>query len=430
MGLVIQIVVLLVVLMGLITIIMSIKNWHWAQMTFLLLIFLCGIGAFILALDVYRIHRNIRRVMPQLETQLAQAEVDRDALLHGTRDQTVIGRIGAQVEGGLPIDLASEGRMASLAEWERRLQDVNRERGRVWRGVQKGGPVDKQTGRIPVTIAQPKPHGLARDAIVYAFEQGDPGHEDPKQGAQYLGEFRVVEVNPDGALLDAVQRLDNRTGARLDESQKPWSLYETMPADRHELFAGYDEKQLREMLPVASAEEYIRHGTEATPDDDEYHRAGYDEAGARVGADDAAKDPKTVVAWKFDRPLRDYAFLFAELARQRTLQLANRDALRQDIAKLQKTLEDAKQLTALRQEEKTRLTEDLAHMENDRKAIETLRDSVEKQLANAKDLLARAERYNLQLERQLVEVQTSRLSGAGAAAGASSGELLLSPAAF
>ena len=90
---------------------------------------------------------------------------------------------------------------------------------------------------------------------------------------------------------------------RLAASRAPWVIYETMPMDRNELFAGMTEDQLKQLLPKQSVAEYLRHGKEATADDDPARKVGLDEEGKRLPADQIAKATKVL----YQRRLRDYA---------------------------------------------------------------------------------------------------------------------------
>ncbi|MCA9259687.1 MAG: hypothetical protein KDA61_10830, partial [Planctomycetales bacterium] len=365
------------------------KNWHWGQMVLLLGIVLFGVLALFLSAEVLRVHRAQRQGIARLEKQVADLEAANAALRTGTRDTSVANRIFPE---GVPFDMQEEGRMPALSTWNQRLQILSRQRGRVWRGV-RGGQV-APTGSVQVQIAAPKPHNLEPNSIVYAFEEGEPN-----EGAQYLGEFRVTAVNADGAELQSVFRLDNRTGNRINQSQRPWSLYETMPADRHELFANLSEEELRQLLPADSVEEYVRHGSPATDDDDDFHRAGYDENGRRVGPESVGPDTE----FRYDRPLRDYAYLFAELARQRVMLLADTASLTEDIDKLKTANEVAQKLSAYREQEKSDLDFDLNHMQRDRSAIETVRGAIADQLATARDLITQAIAYNAELAEMLAQ---------------------------
>lgn len=495
MTLVLQIVLAVVVLMGLITVIMSIKNWHWAQMLLLLAIFFSSLGTLLLGLEVFRIHRGLRKDLPAKQQQLADLLAANDALVNGSTDPALIGRVvgglsdPAALAGkaealaeSLPATLtaleavtepgdqetverlratfqeafgtsdvaqrqallrswaaslndlgknqrllkmvtddlnkfvenASEsGPLPSLQRWRREVVDFNRQRGRAWRMVVPAGPIDAKTGRIPVTIAQPKPHGLEKDAIVFAFEQGPGNAAAPDQGAQFLGEFRVIEASADGAVLESVIKLDNRTGGRIVQSQQAaaqgqprrWTLYESMPADRHELYAGLDEAELKRRLPAASVEEYMRQGQKGKKEDfDEHARASFDDQGRRLGPEDEIK----AVEWRYDRQLRDYAFLFAEAARQRVVALAEKAALVEDVAKLKTADQIAKQLGQQRTEEKGGLTGDLEHMIGDRQAIESLLGTVKLQLSNAQQLLKALLAENMQRAADLTRLQLGR----------------------
>jgi hypothetical protein len=374
--LVLQIVLAVALLMALVTVILSAKNWHWSQVVLVLFILIFGTTALFLGAEVYRINRNLRAGIPRLEQQLADAQQQTDRLLKGTNEEP------------------------GIRELEHRLRLVTRERGRVWRGVTPAGEV-ADDGRVTVKVPHPQPHGLAEDTIVYAFETGDPG-----ENKQYLGEFRVVDANADGVTLEPILLIDQRTGERMAASEGPWSLYETMPVDRHSLFAGFSEEQLREMLPEQSVEEYIRQGAEATPDDDQWHVIGLDENDQRVGPDEMDKAVKRL----YDRPLRDYAYLFEEFAREKAVLLANEQAVAQDNAMLEAALASAKELSQFREAEKAALASDLDGMEQDLAAVEKHRDLVLRQLSNAKKLIADYLADNSFRARQLTQRQMRRLS--------------------
>lgn len=422
MALILQIVVLLLILVGLITIIMSIKTWHWAQMVLVLGIFFMAIATLFLGMETFRIHRNIRKVIPAKEKQLAELEEENRALQFGTRseDPAVMRLINSEAWGGeSPFDAEAEGRLPGMQVWINRLQDLARARGRVWRNAMPTG-FDQKTGRVAVTIAPNQPatpvdpdlaaadaaadpaapapapaapqgHGLKVDTIVYAFENGAPNPAAPDQGAQYLGDFKVVDANETAVVLEPVQALNPFTGGRLVKSiqaKKSWSLYELMPIDKHELFAGLDEAAKKALLPAGTVNEYVRQGTPAQPDDDDYHKAAFDEAGNQIGSDDAKSDPSKVFEWRYDRPLRDYGYLFPELMRERVVMQADIAAIKQQIADLETAHANAKKLQAHRTAEKDALGEDLKLMERDRDFIKNLLATINSQIANARTQVA------------------------------------------
>ena len=352
MTLIVQIVLGLLLLVGLATIIMSSKNWHWTQLTLVLCIFFAGVGFLFLGAETVRVHRNLRAGLPKLQQRITSFDQQNDELLNGSSDKP------------------------GILELDHRLQIVTRERGRVWRGVMPAGQVDPKTGRIAISIAKPQPHGLEKGAIIYAFATGNPDMGDPSNGMQYLGEFRVLEIQADGATLEPILLIDNRMGKRLAGSEGPWSLYETMPIDRHRLFAGYTEEQLEGMLPRESVEEYLRHGSPANADDDEWHVIGLDADDQRVGVDNIDQAVKKL----YNRSLRDYAYIFSKLAGEKVKLLAKQEAASEDIARLVKSLTGAEETGQFRQKQIDALGNDLTGMKADLTAIESHRNAVLGQL--------------------------------------------------
>jgi hypothetical protein len=290
------------------------------------------------------------------------------------------------------------------------LHLATRLRGSVWRKVTPAG-FDPLSGAVNVTVESPQPSGIAPNTILYAFEEGPPGHPDPTSGAQYLGEFRVKEAAGQQASLVSVNLLDETEQQRLAASRGPWTFYETMPIDQNEIFAGLSADRLRELLPAESVEEYIRQGTPAGPDDDEWHVAGFDEAGNPVGPDDIDKAAKKL----YQRRLRDYSVEFSELNRRRIVLLANMEAVVSDNEKLKAALASAEQLGAFRADEIRMLKIDLAGVTKERAIIEQHLATVEQQLANARRLLDQAIAENRRLADELA--RRSQRSSAAAAEG-------------
>ena len=358
MALVLQILLAIVLLVGLVAVFLSAKNWHWSLVTLVAFLMLTGVAFLFLAAETMRIHRNLRMNLPRLEQQLSTLQMQNEALLRGA------------------------GEDAGISELKHQLEMITRQRGRAWRQVVPAGELDNQNRRA-VTIASPTPHGLAANVIVYAFEAGNANPADLEDGQQYLGEFKVVEVNEGGAVLEAIRLLDQRTGERLARSAGPWSIYESMPADRYQTFAGMSEDELRKRLPEMVIEEYLRHGQPATADDDPRNVVGYDENDKQLGPEAMGKAVRKV----FHRPLQDYAYLFAELTRQKAVLLAKRDALVEDNSKWESVIASAEKLSAFREEELNLLASDLAGMKQDRAAIEAHLKIIARQLENAQELV-------------------------------------------
>jgi hypothetical protein len=174
-----------------------------------------------------------------------------------------------------------------------------------------------------------------------------------------------------------------------------------MPIDRHEIFAGMTEEQLRQILPPQSVEEYIRQGTEARPDDEELRRTGYDADGNRLPPDKWAE----AVTFRYERQLRDYAYLFQELAERRTELLADIAIAKQDTERLNAALASGQQVLQYREEEKRKLQHDLAGLQRDLSAIRRLQQQVEQQLQNARQAFTSLLAENNRLVGELARLQ-------------------------
>jgi hypothetical protein len=276
----------------------------------------------------------------------------------------------------------------------------------VWRNVAPAG-FDAQTGGLGVTIPSPVPAGLSPETVVCLFEQGPakpPAADGTPQGAQYLGEFRVSAAAAQEATLMPVLPLDDFERARLTASRGPWIVYERMPADRHEVFAGLSEEALKQKLPPQSVEDYLRHGKEAGPDDPEERKVGLDADGNRLPPDELDKAAKVV----YQRRLRDYSTEFDELTRRRLVVSADIAAVTKDIERLVAANESAKKLQDFRQDEIQRLTTDLAGIRKERQAIEQHLAQVEQQLTRTRQLLAATLKRNSELANELVARQTGQ----------------------
>jgi cell fate (sporulation/competence/biofilm development) regulator YlbF (YheA/YmcA/DUF963 family) len=378
-ALVLQILLAVLLIAGLVTAALAFTRWHWGLALIALFLFLSGVVYLYLAAETIRIHRNLRAGLANLERQVEDFQERNYNFLHGD---------GTDAPG--------------IVQLTHQLQMKTRERGRAWRQVAPAGQLDNQ-GRREVTIPSPTPHGLQADTIVYVFEAGKPNPADPAAGQQYLGEFRVVESKETGVVLEAANVLDNRTGERLARSQGPWNLYESMPVDRYSTFAGMDEAELRGRLPESIVEEYLHHGQEATPADDPRNVVGFDENDQRLPFGELNNAVRKV----YQRPLRDYAYLFSELIKDKIVLMARIDAVREDNAKLEAALASAEKLSGFREEQKELMKSDLAGMQQDRKAIEGHLQALRQQLENARKLVEDLLAANSALATELAERESA-----------------------
>jgi hypothetical protein len=392
------------------------RTWHWAHVTLVVFVFLATVGFLILAAETLRINAVLRREVNNIQQSVDRVEADNDAIQRGTDEGQIIGRLAAD-EVRVPEE-AEE--LPSIGDLDHDLHLATRLRGRAWSNVAPAG-FNPQTDTVQATIEAPQPSGLASNTIVYLFEAGEPAMPDATKGPQYLGEFRVTNVAGTQVSMDAVNQLDDFERQRLAASRGPWVLYEMMPVDRHEVFRGLSEEQLRERLPAASVEEYVRHGSPAGPDDDEWHRGWFDEAGNPLGPEDREKAVKEL----YERRLRDYAAEFDELARQRAVLMADIAGVTKDNERLKLALESAKKLEAFREDEISKLSTDLAGVKKERQVIEGHLATIERQLANAQKLLNEALAHNEQLARRLAALQAQAAQRDRSSAAPSDGPLAL-----
>jgi hypothetical protein len=130
------------------------------------------------------------------------------------------------------------------------------DRGRVWYGCR---PQAVQGGKVLVAWPFPEPHRLAPKTVVWLFDEAPVA-----DGGRYLGQFTVAGAPPQQIELAPSVRLTQAEVQRLQQSAArngaSWALYEAMPADKHEAFAGLSEEQLRAMIPESTVAEYVMDG--------------------------------------------------------------------------------------------------------------------------------------------------------------------------
>ncbi len=198
-----------------------------------------------------------------------------------------------------------EREMRGIKELRLALHRIYIDRGRAWEQTEPQRP-DPQTGQVVVGVSMPEPHGITDKMVLYAFEQSD-GRENP----EYLGEFKVTGVAEGQIQMQPTMEMTQVELERLSRSNGPWILYERMPVDRHQLFADYDEDQLRAMLPESSLTDYLKDGQQASWGDvADWGVNGdvVDESGKPLV--DEEGQPLEGVQGTFVRRLRDYELIF------------------------------------------------------------------------------------------------------------------------
>ncbi len=178
-------------------------------------------------------------------------------------------------------------------------------RRRAWFNCDPKVKVGEGTAEVTVTIENPAPHGIADKTVLYAFEEAKVA--DVQKRGRYLGEFKVTKVADKQVTLAPTSELTKRELDRLQvsTSKGPWTLYEIMPRDSHEIFAEMSNDEKKDMLPPESLPEYVKDGQPVAEDDPRAQKV----------------DGKSV----YVRPLRDYRILFDADLQDRAL-MANRFA--------------------------------------------------------------------------------------------------------
>lgn len=199
--------------------VISAKNWHWSNIVFLILAYIAGVAACGGMAQVLDKRTKVLKQVKQSETKLAALQKDYSEEINGPSTSEEYS------------EESLRGRTAAL-----QLQLHGR--GRAWSGTVTGGQTKTFTlpqardlgGENPVTL---------KNVVLFAFlNELDPsGSVYPRT---FIGTVRVAnETETAWTLKPEFIVQDGIFGADGDS----WSLYEKMPADRHDTFtnvAGVD----------------------------------------------------------------------------------------------------------------------------------------------------------------------------------------------
>jgi hypothetical protein len=236
-------------------------------------------------------------------------------------------------EDGKPVD--------GIRQLKMKVQALTIRRGQMWTKC-VARVVDPQAGKVAVTFDS-APTTLAAKSVVYCFEAADA-----KAGGRYMGEFRVTEAADKQLGLQPTTTLGKRELERLASTKGPWVIYNTMPLDTPNAFAGLDAKQIKEMIrDEAVIPQYLRDGKPAD-----------------------AKDPKDrVVNGKYTRPLRDYAKLFSNAFRDSTEIADLIYCADVDTGMIQRAIAEAKEVVTLLKKESSDLAAAIKRHTAERDAV-------------------------------------------------------------
>jgi hypothetical protein len=201
-------------------------------------------------------------------------------------------------------------------------------RGRIWTKCDKKKASVNSTGITDVVVStdEPLPSTVSDKMLVYAFEDGD----DQSPG-KYMGEFRVKHVGVDRQLdLASTTQMLSSLSKNVAESRKPWVLYEMMPIDEHDALATLTEEQKKLV-----SDEFMKDGQSV-------------DASGKISQNPNDK--------RFVRPLRDYLAVFRDCEVHRTVFADRWESVQRDLNYLDAANEEAKNLLALAEKEKTKVT--------------------------------------------------------------------------
>ncbi len=265
------------------------------------------------------------------------------------------------------------------------LNNLLLDRRRVWAGCDPTSrkPDDKAgTAEITVNVnltddkGQPIPHGIANGTVLYAFEELDVKNRGDALGdfdvGQYLGEFHVSGVNGKQVTFKPTYTMTKAEIDRLVKAKRPWVLYELLPRDSHEAFAGLSDAQLKALLPPDSVKAYLKDGKPAERDD----------------------PPEDVVKGKYVRPLVDYSVVFNDGHEKRMLLGDTIAALGEDKQLVLDALQQARALADVCTKEIAATNAEKEKMERQRDVVIAYQKKLEQALGDMEAFIARLTKLN------------------------------------
>ena len=310
-------------------------------------------------------------------------------------------KLETQLEG---LEKSNVEQAAEIGRLDHEFGKLTANRGGVW----KQGKVVRAApdGTVIVQLPPPGPQSIKQDSVLFMFALSVGVADENKQPPHYFGEFKVAAVDAAGGTVTLTPALDLSAQAKqaLTAIQQSVALFDAMPIDRHDLFAGLDAAQLQAAIPPSSADEYLRDGKRPQEDDPSNRVFGKRPDGSWVSME-VLGDNANVSEKHYVRKLRDYQLLFRELARQRAV---DRDAIaqaEQDADLLKEALARAQKDVAYRETEKTRLAADLQGFDKERDIVTGYLRALQAQHANVRSKLAETRQGNRQLASQLASVQ-------------------------
>ncbi len=282
-------------------------------------------------------------------------------------------------------------------------------RGPAWYGCVPQ-QVDPRTGAVSVVTPFPD-HRVQLQSVLYVFDQ-----RDIRQGGAYLGQFTVTGIGgQENRVLQLVPtvKLSPKALQRLQRSAQTngtaWALYRRMPPDGHNLFADFNEEQLKSILPAESVAEFLLDGKLTTVEDVKSQGLR-----GKVYAVDPQGNlllengqPMEVETGKgiFVRQLRDYETLF-RIADVETVQMIDRLAVaNRNKQYLKMVSDDVAREQQFRQQEVDHLKAEKAKLVAERDLVAAYRQALEKSLEQYRAAITQLVESNRKIAGQIAKIQ-------------------------
>ncbi len=473
---------------------LSLRTWEVLHVVAAVLLFFATCGLLMMAAATLKVRQQWQRQYFEAKVGLETALQERQRLVQGaySGDQPILSV--SQIRNEVRRTLADRGRV-----WRNlRLQDIGQ--GTITLDATNWGDLDCQ--RVGLESGEqllegeplapeaavdengqpiappPRPLGLQSQSVVYAFQEIPAAtlpqplqqalYEDSHLAADdvrglckvpgvYLGQFTVSndpQADPSTITLTPAVAITEEQFNVLQNPDLTWALYEVMPVDSHEAFAGLTEQQITAIFlgqpgvppeqTTRLVEPFTRDGklaTEQDPPERKWMRVRfikpqvvevdaqpiplpdepYDPSGRAVEAnllqgapttfqegDEALVDFDTAEQWRvqgivepieavYRRDLRDYAGWFRELAGQSQLIAQELAAAQGDLAKLQNSIQKLRDQISFQTDQRQKFDMDKQGIERDRVAISTYHDQLAQQWTVLSQHLSRLYRANKQM---------------------------------
>lgn len=302
---------------------------------------------------VLKVHQKYRDEVASNEEAIASTEASIEQVIQGTEQQPGLNAL------------------------KLKLHDLLYDRGRAWYNVSPAS-VNKNGDRITAQVVTdlPDPNEVHPDSILYLFEE-----KSATEGGEYLGSFKVTNVQGKQVTLSSEKLMNDVELKALNDSLQEgttWAMYESVPADRQDVFDMLSEEELQQRVPEEMVSKY--------------------------------QDS--------ERKLRDYHVLLTDLYQKRAELLHELASVTSSEAGMQEAVNDAKEQDQFRRAEIDRLDQQLTEMKRQRDAvvkhlnevksmIQDIQAQIQEKRGLSKKLLAEIARIQLEASRKIEATSNS-----------------------